>query len=171
MVSSQEFLCLLDMVYTGKLPLGKHNVSRIIAAADSLQMFDVAVGFKNILTCLVNQQPSSQDINKHTAAAAAAANLTGVKAGSVTAACSSPASQEQLSTDRSHGVTPLKKEDCRVDGEDAQERMCGTACEDVPESSGQSQLFSRALATRASWLQMNALMSSSSGHYVGVHAA
>lgn len=168
MVSSQEFLCLLDMVYTGKLPLGKHNVSRIIAAADSLQMFDVAVGFKNILTCLVNQQPSSQDINKHTAAAA---NLTGVKAGSVTAVCSSPASQEQLSTDRSQGATPLKKEDCCVDGEDVQERMCGTACEDVPESSGQSQLFSRALVTRASWLQMNALMSSSSGHYVGVYAA
>uniref|UniRef100_A0A7N8XB43 Zinc finger and BTB domain containing 40 n=1 Tax=Mastacembelus armatus TaxID=205130 RepID=A0A7N8XB43_9TELE len=59
-VSSQEFNCLLDMVYTGKLPLGKHNVSRIIAAADSLQMFDVAVGFKNVLSSLVNQQPPVQ---------------------------------------------------------------------------------------------------------------
>lgn len=57
MVSSQEFGCLLDMVYTGKLPIGKHNVSRIVSAADSLQMFDVAVGFKNVLTSLVNQQP------------------------------------------------------------------------------------------------------------------
>ncbi|XP_034549234.1 zinc finger and BTB domain-containing protein 40 isoform X2 [Notolabrus celidotus] len=57
MVSSQEFSCLLDMIYTGKLPIGKHNVSRIVAAADSLQMFDVAVGFKNVLTSLVNQQP------------------------------------------------------------------------------------------------------------------
>ncbi|XP_028261822.1 zinc finger and BTB domain-containing protein 40 [Parambassis ranga] len=56
-VSSQEFGCLLDMVYTGKLPLGKHNVGRIIAAADSLQMFDVAVGFKNVLNNLVNQHP------------------------------------------------------------------------------------------------------------------
>ncbi|XP_041835830.1 zinc finger and BTB domain-containing protein 40 isoform X2 [Melanotaenia boesemani] len=55
-VSSQEFSCLLDIVYTGKLPMGKHNVSRIVAAADSLQMFDVAVGFKNVLTTLVNQQ-------------------------------------------------------------------------------------------------------------------
>jgi len=44
------------MVYTGKLPLGKHNASRIVAAADSLQMFDVAVGFKNVLTNLMNQQ-------------------------------------------------------------------------------------------------------------------
>ncbi|CAF92174.1 unnamed protein product, partial [Tetraodon nigroviridis] len=52
-VSSQEFGCLLDMVYTGKLPVGKHNVSRIVAAADSLQMFDVAVGFKKVLTTLV----------------------------------------------------------------------------------------------------------------------
>uniref|UniRef100_A0A8D2ZMN0 Zinc finger and BTB domain containing 40 n=1 Tax=Scophthalmus maximus TaxID=52904 RepID=A0A8D2ZMN0_SCOMX len=56
-VSSQEFSCLLDMVYTGKLPLGKHNVSRIVAAADNLQMFDVAVGFKNVLTSIVSQQP------------------------------------------------------------------------------------------------------------------
>ncbi|XP_038869381.1 zinc finger and BTB domain-containing protein 40-like [Salvelinus namaycush] len=54
-VSSQEFSCLLDMVYTGKLPPGKHNFTRIIAAADSLQMFDVAVGCKNILTNLMNQ--------------------------------------------------------------------------------------------------------------------
>lgn len=56
-VSSQEFGCLLDMVYTGKLPVGKHNVSRIVAAADSLQMFDVAVGFKKVLATLVKQQP------------------------------------------------------------------------------------------------------------------
>uniref|UniRef100_A0A3Q4IB13 Zinc finger and BTB domain containing 49 n=1 Tax=Neolamprologus brichardi TaxID=32507 RepID=A0A3Q4IB13_NEOBR len=56
-VSSQEFGCLLDMVYTGKLPPGKHNVSRIVAAADSLQMYDVAVGFKQVLTSLVNQKP------------------------------------------------------------------------------------------------------------------
>lgn len=45
------------MVYTGKLPLGKHNVSRIIAAADNLQMFDVAVSFKNVLTNIISQQP------------------------------------------------------------------------------------------------------------------
>ncbi|XP_029947621.1 LOW QUALITY PROTEIN: zinc finger and BTB domain-containing protein 40 [Salarias fasciatus] len=55
-VSSQEFDCLLDMVYTGKLPLGKHNVSRMVAAADSLQMFDVAVGFKNALTTLATKK-------------------------------------------------------------------------------------------------------------------
>ncbi|KAL0978075.1 hypothetical protein UPYG_G00165590 [Umbra pygmaea] len=54
-VSSQEFCCLLDIVYTGKLPPGKHNFTRIIAAADSLHMFDVAVGCKNILTNLMKQ--------------------------------------------------------------------------------------------------------------------
>uniref|UniRef100_A0A672QHT8 BTB domain-containing protein n=1 Tax=Sinocyclocheilus grahami TaxID=75366 RepID=A0A672QHT8_SINGR len=42
LLSSQEFSSLLDMVYTGKLPPGKHNFTRLIAAADSLQMFDVA---------------------------------------------------------------------------------------------------------------------------------
>uniref|UniRef100_A0A3B4B7U5 Zinc finger and BTB domain containing 40 n=1 Tax=Periophthalmus magnuspinnatus TaxID=409849 RepID=A0A3B4B7U5_9GOBI len=60
-VSSQEFSCLLNMVYTGKLPLGKHNVSRIIAAADNLQMFDVAIGFKKVLSTIVNPQPSLPD--------------------------------------------------------------------------------------------------------------
>ncbi|KAK7880277.1 hypothetical protein WMY93_030644 [Mugilogobius chulae] len=57
-VSSQEFSCLLNMVYTGKLPLGKHNVSRIIAAADNLQMFDVAIGFKKVLSTIVDPQYS-----------------------------------------------------------------------------------------------------------------
>ncbi|XP_011615341.1 zinc finger and BTB domain-containing protein 40 isoform X1 [Takifugu rubripes] len=65
-VSSQEFGCLLDMVYTGKLPVGKHNVSRIVAAADSLQMFDVAVGFKKVLTQLVKQQPPVQLVYRQT---------------------------------------------------------------------------------------------------------
>ncbi|KAL6464349.1 hypothetical protein MHYP_G00266660 [Metynnis hypsauchen] len=59
-VTSQEFSSLLDMVYTGRLPPGKHNFSRIIAAADSLQMFDVAVGCKNILNDLVKQAQSTE---------------------------------------------------------------------------------------------------------------
>ncbi|XP_034021414.1 LOW QUALITY PROTEIN: zinc finger and BTB domain-containing protein 40-like, partial [Thalassophryne amazonica] len=56
LVSHQEFGSLLDMVYTGKLPVGKHNVSRIIAAADGLQMYDVAIGFRNVQQ-LVNNPP------------------------------------------------------------------------------------------------------------------
>uniref|UniRef100_W5KH16 Zinc finger and BTB domain containing 40 n=1 Tax=Astyanax mexicanus TaxID=7994 RepID=W5KH16_ASTMX len=52
-VTSQEFSSLLDMVYLGRLPPGKHNFTRVIAAADSLQMFDLAVGCKNILNDLV----------------------------------------------------------------------------------------------------------------------
>lgn len=134
MVSSQEFLCLLDMIYTGKLPLGKHNVSRIIAAADSLQMFDVAVGFKNILACLVNQQPSSQDVTAHTAAAT---NLTRNEAEGRRSAVG----QEQQSAEHSQGASvPLEEEEC----------------EEMPKSSGQTQLFSRALVVRASLLQINA---------------
>lgn len=133
MVSSQEFLCLLDMIYTGKLPLGKHNVSRIIAAADSLQMFDVAVGFKNILTCLVNQQPSGQDFAKHTAVAA---NLTSSKAESMR--FWSPASEEQLCTDHSQDLSlPLEKKDSA----------------EILENPGQIQRFSAALVARASSLQ------------------
>ncbi|XP_051967453.1 zinc finger and BTB domain-containing protein 40-like isoform X2 [Xyrauchen texanus] len=61
LLSSQEFSCLLNMVYTAKLPPGKHNFTRLIAAADSLQMFDVAVGCKNILTDLMNQTAETVD--------------------------------------------------------------------------------------------------------------
>ncbi|XP_056458947.1 zinc finger and BTB domain-containing protein 40 isoform X2 [Gadus chalcogrammus] len=72
-VSSQEFACLLDLAYTGKLPTGKHNVSRVIASADSLQMYDVAVRCKNILSRLVGAQPRP-------AAAAAAVTTTQTEA-------------------------------------------------------------------------------------------
>nr|BAC04518.1 unnamed protein product [Homo sapiens] len=51
-VSPEEFALLLEMMYTGKLPVGKHNFSKIISLADSLQMFDVAVSCKNLLTSL-----------------------------------------------------------------------------------------------------------------------
>ncbi|XP_073732331.1 zinc finger and BTB domain-containing protein 40 isoform X3 [Misgurnus anguillicaudatus] len=61
LLSSQEFSCLLDLVYTGKLPPGKHNLTRLIAAADSLQMFDVAVGCKNILNDLMKQTSETGD--------------------------------------------------------------------------------------------------------------
>ncbi|XP_056591331.1 zinc finger and BTB domain-containing protein 40 [Triplophysa dalaica] len=61
LLSSQEFSCLLDMVYTGKLPPGKHNFTRLIAAADSLQMFDVAVGCKNILNDLMKLTSETVD--------------------------------------------------------------------------------------------------------------
>ena len=46
------------MVYTGKLPPGKRNLNKIIAAATSLQMTDVALDCKNILTSLM-KQPST----------------------------------------------------------------------------------------------------------------
>lgn len=64
--SSQEFGCLLEMVYTGKLPVGKHNVTRIVTAADSLQMVDIAVGFKDALNCLVSQQQPAVFLAKTT---------------------------------------------------------------------------------------------------------
>uniref|UniRef100_A0A2I3H2I5 Zinc finger and BTB domain containing 40 n=1 Tax=Nomascus leucogenys TaxID=61853 RepID=A0A2I3H2I5_NOMLE len=74
-VSPEEFALLLEMMYTGKLPVGKHNFSKIISLADSLQMFDVAVSCKNLLTSLVNcsvqgqvvrdvSAPSSETVRK-----------------------------------------------------------------------------------------------------------
>ncbi|XP_062842197.1 zinc finger and BTB domain-containing protein 40 [Trichomycterus rosablanca] len=48
-VSPLEFSSLLDLAYMGKLAPGRHDFTRVVAAADSLQMFDVAVGCKNVL--------------------------------------------------------------------------------------------------------------------------
>ncbi|NWI21999.1 ZBT40 protein, partial [Crypturellus soui] len=41
-------------LYTGKLPLGKHNFTKVISVADTLQMFDVAVSCKNLLRDLLS---------------------------------------------------------------------------------------------------------------------
>lgn len=132
MVSSQEFGCLLDMVYTGKLPLGKHNVSRIVAAADSLQMFDVAVGFKNILTNLVNQQPPTPVLSTHPP------TLTLInKSKSLNREGSSTPKEPQSSSDKAEPVTEVKMDDCQVDLEDAEEPACKRNYLEHSESTGQ----------------------------------
>ncbi|XP_066462846.1 zinc finger and BTB domain-containing protein 40 isoform X2 [Eleutherodactylus coqui] len=59
-VSPDEFSLLLEIMYSGKLPPGKHNLTKIISVADSLQMFDVAVSCKNLLTELMNHSTPSQ---------------------------------------------------------------------------------------------------------------
>ncbi|XP_019959837.2 zinc finger and BTB domain-containing protein 40 isoform X1 [Paralichthys olivaceus] len=127
-VSSQEFGCLLDMVYTGKLPQGKHNVSRIVAAADNLQMFDVAVGFKNVLTSLVNQQPLASVISTQTS------NLTMIhKAQSTSPAGSASSNVDESTSDETELKTELKQEDSQ--GDEAEEPPCKIACVELTESS------------------------------------
>uniref|UniRef100_A0A8D0G7I6 Zinc finger and BTB domain containing 40 n=1 Tax=Sphenodon punctatus TaxID=8508 RepID=A0A8D0G7I6_SPHPU len=59
-VAPDEFALLLEMVYTGKLPLGKHNFTKVISVADSLQMFDVAVSCKNLLRDLISCSAQDQ---------------------------------------------------------------------------------------------------------------
>ncbi|NXN32005.1 ZBT40 protein, partial [Nycticryphes semicollaris] len=59
-VTPEEFGLLLEMMYSGKLPLGKHNFTKVISVADSLQMFDVAVSCKNLLRDLISC--SAQDL-------------------------------------------------------------------------------------------------------------
>ncbi|XP_042262106.1 zinc finger and BTB domain-containing protein 40 [Thunnus maccoyii] len=130
-VSSQEFGCLLDMVYTGKLPLGKHNVSRIVAAADSLQMFDVAVGFKNILTSLVNQQPPAPVSSTQTPTLTLVNKLQSTKP----EGSASPDKDESIS-DETQSKAELKREECQGDSEDAEGPACKKACLEHSESSG-----------------------------------
>ncbi|KAK2821035.1 hypothetical protein Q5P01_023994 [Channa striata] len=128
-VSSQEFGCLLDMVYTGKLPLGKHNVSRIVAAADNLQMFDVAVGFKNVLTNLVSQQPPVQVVSVQTS------NLSGIiKAQSGKPVVSTSSTNDGSTTDQVELKTEPKKENSQGDGDTA--KACKKPCLERSESSG-----------------------------------
>ncbi|XP_067873668.1 zinc finger and BTB domain-containing protein 40 isoform X2 [Heterodontus francisci] len=57
-VYPEEFAILLEMIYTGKVPPGKHNFTKVVSVADNLQMFDIAVSCKNIVANLM----------KHTAA-------------------------------------------------------------------------------------------------------
>ncbi|EMP42101.1 Zinc finger and BTB domain-containing protein 40 [Chelonia mydas] len=66
-VAPDEFALLLEMVYTGKLPLGKHNFTKVISVADSLQMFDVAVSCKNLLSDLINCSTQNQTVTSTTA--------------------------------------------------------------------------------------------------------
>ncbi len=134
MVSSQEFGCLLDMIYTGKLPLGKHNVSRIIAAADSLQMFDVAVGFKNVLTSLVNQQPPISALSTQTP------SLTVInKAQSLIPEGSAPSHKDDSSSDKMESEAKLTKEDSETDSAvNTEEPPCKRACVEPSESPGES---------------------------------
>ncbi|XP_072442923.1 zinc finger and BTB domain-containing protein 40 [Chiloscyllium punctatum] len=52
-VSPEEFAVLLEMVYAGKVPPGKHNFTKVVSVADNLQMFDIAVSCKNIVANLM----------------------------------------------------------------------------------------------------------------------
>ncbi|XP_054641857.1 zinc finger and BTB domain-containing protein 40 isoform X2 [Dunckerocampus dactyliophorus] len=125
-VSSQEFVCLLDMVYTGKLPFGKHNVSRIIAAADSLQMFDVAVSFKNVLTNIINQQPP---------ASSASTQITALPSASKHPHASAPLGVDETL----EGGLEVKHESEKEKNENAKEPPCKRVCQDLSETSGPEQ--------------------------------
>lgn len=132
MVSSQEFGCLLDMVYTGKLPPGKHNVSRIVAAADSLQMYDVAVGFKQVLTSLVNQKPP-------VSVSSAVPHLTVTnKAPNMKPEGSASPSKHNPSSDEAEVTEELKKESFEHDRDDADEPAIKRARVELPDTSGHS---------------------------------
>ncbi|XP_041427377.1 zinc finger and BTB domain-containing protein 40 isoform X1 [Xenopus laevis] len=63
-VTADEFSLLMEMMYSGKLPPGKHNLTKIISVADSLQMFDVAVSCKNLLTELMSHSTQSQKLKE-----------------------------------------------------------------------------------------------------------
>lgn len=69
-VTPEEFALLLEMMYSGKLPLGKHNFTKVISVADSLQMFDVAVSCKNLLRDLIScstQDPVVREVSSQAA--------------------------------------------------------------------------------------------------------
>ncbi|KAM7030849.1 LOW QUALITY PROTEIN: zinc finger and BTB domain-containing protein 40 [Acridotheres tristis] len=58
-LTPEEFALLLEMRYSGKLPVGKHNFT-VISVADSLQMFDVAITCKNLLRDLISCSTQDQ---------------------------------------------------------------------------------------------------------------
>uniref|UniRef100_A0A803YS07 Zinc finger and BTB domain containing 40 n=1 Tax=Meleagris gallopavo TaxID=9103 RepID=A0A803YS07_MELGA len=67
-VTPEEFALLLEMMYTGKLPTGKHNFTKVIFVSDSLQMFDVAVSCKTLLRDLISCSTQDQvEVSAHAA--------------------------------------------------------------------------------------------------------
>lgn len=69
-MTPEEFALLLEMMYSGKLPLGKHNFTKLISVADSLQMFDVAVSCKNLLRDLISCSTQDQVVREVSSQAA-----------------------------------------------------------------------------------------------------
>ncbi|XP_065552329.1 zinc finger and BTB domain-containing protein 40 isoform X4 [Lathamus discolor] len=69
-VTPEEFALLLEMMYSGRLPLGKHNFTKAISVADSLQMFDVAVSCKNLLRDLLSCSTQDQVVSEVSSQAA-----------------------------------------------------------------------------------------------------
>ncbi|XP_077385620.1 zinc finger and BTB domain-containing protein 40 isoform X2 [Festucalex cinctus] len=132
LVSSQEFASLLDMVYTGKLPLGKHNASRIIAAADRLQMFDVAVSFKNALTNIINQQPLGSQPSTQSPTLAL---VNKVQSPNPEVSVASPRKDKLAEVGIQVKDTPETIK-CEDDREIAKEPSCKRVCLEVSESSG-----------------------------------
>ncbi|NXC45399.1 ZBT40 protein, partial [Penelope pileata] len=63
-VTPEEFALLLEMMYTGKLPMGKHNFTKVISVSDSLQMFDVAVSCKTLLRDLISCSAQDQAVRE-----------------------------------------------------------------------------------------------------------
>lgn len=151
MVSSQEFGCLLDMVYTGKLPVGKHNVSRIVAAADSLQMFDVAVGFKKVLSTLVKQQPPVQVVSVQTLAQTPSPDSKGQSPNPEPspAADAAPASLDGAEAKTEHSES---------EREDGEEPGCKRARLEPPETTGEGQNQDKDVAETGNWFSCCSLL-------------
>ncbi|XP_075996347.1 zinc finger and BTB domain-containing protein 40 [Genypterus blacodes] len=150
LVSSQEFSSLLDMVYTGKLPLGKHNVSRIIVAADSLQMFDVAVSFKNVLSNIVSQPAAVPSTQTHNQSQTQTQDQTEPLTQCQNQNLDSHAQNEPASPEREAG-TPVKdavksEEECPSGRADAEGQACKRAR--LSEPSGPEE--AKALESHAS---------------------
>ncbi|XP_053864807.1 zinc finger and BTB domain-containing protein 40 isoform X2 [Malaclemys terrapin pileata] len=119
-VAPDEFALLLEMVYTGKLPLGKHNFTKVISVADSLQMFDVAVSCKNFLSDLIScstQNPVVRDSSIQTVES----SRNNIESNEPPQAENPPAEDAQLSEKASASVGPEEPEMETVTSTTAQE--------------------------------------------------
>ncbi|NXT78083.1 ZBT40 protein, partial [Zapornia atra] len=57
-------------MYSGKVPLGKQGFTHVIWGAESLQMFDVAVGCRNLLRDLISCSTQDQGVREASSQAA-----------------------------------------------------------------------------------------------------
>ncbi|XP_036007348.1 zinc finger and BTB domain-containing protein 40 isoform X1 [Fundulus heteroclitus] len=129
--SSQEFGSLLEMLYTGRLPLGKHNASRIVAAADSLQMFDVAVGFKKVLNSLVSQNAPLLDNSRKTTS-----QVETCKTRSENPEVSSSSNKDNSASEKMETTADPENKCCHDKKQDPEEPVCKRSREELSDTLG-----------------------------------
>ncbi|KAM9176158.1 LOW QUALITY PROTEIN: zinc finger and BTB domain-containing protein 40 [Mergus octosetaceus] len=138
-VTPEEIALLLEMMYTGKLPMGKHNFTKVISVS-CLQMFDVAVSCKNLLRDLLSS--SSQDLIVREVS-----SQTAESSGNSTEADNLPQSEKTPAEEKTDTLHP--------------QRVSPSPGSVEAETEGEVSLPDQELTTNHTWVPEDTMLSSS----------